>query len=187
MSWISLDFVEFGENYEMYSEFPYDIRHKYKLNILNGGLDKYGYKRICFTMNGRKKTYKVHRLLYYVLVKPFDINDRNIQIDHVNHNRDDNRPENLRLVSASENQFNVSKHKDIVYKFVKDLHDKIIVNELHKIYYSPSNDKFYRDIGPHFRELYERKRYKNCLEIHYVFEGKNNNLSTSKWRKDNGY
>lgn len=187
MSWISLDFVEFGENYEMYSEFPYDIRHKYKLNVLNGRYIKNDYKQYQFSKKGKRKEYKHHRLIYYAFVEPFDLNDRNLVIDHINHDPKDNHIGNLRLVSTSENQFNVSKHRDIVYKFVKDLHDKIIVNELHKIYYSPSNDKFYRDIGPHFRELYERKRHKNCLEIHYVFEGKNYNLSTSKWRKDNGY
>ena len=57
MSWISLDFVEFGENYEMYSEFPYDIRHKYKLNILNGRITKFGYKVFTFLQNGIRKYY----------------------------------------------------------------------------------------------------------------------------------
>ena len=187
MSWISLDFVELGEKYELYSEYPHHIRHKYKMNVLNGKIDKDGYRRFLFFKNGKRKHYSHHRLIYYALVEPFDLSNKNLQIDHVNHQRDDNRIENLRLVSASENLYNVSKHSSVKYNFVKELLDKVIVNELHKIYYSPSNDKFYRNIGPHYRELHECKTSKNCRQFCYRFEGKQYHIITSKWRIENGY
>ena len=186
MSWISLDFVEFGENYEMYSEFPYDIRHKYKLNILNGRITKFGYKVFTFLQNGIRKYYMHHKLIYYALVDPFDLNDRNLEIDHVNHVRDDNRVDNLRLVTRSENDLNRTKTKSVTYNFVNELIDMVFVNELHKIYYSPSNDKFYRDLGVHMREMYERKIHAH-YRIQYRFEGKQYQINVTKWRKENGY
>lgn len=186
MSWIPLDFVEFGEHYEMYSEFPYDIRHKYKLNILNGTIDKYGYVTFRMSKNNIRKRYKHHRLIYYALVEHFDLNDRNLEIDHINHLRDDNRIDNLRLVTKSQNILNKTKTGCVSYNFVKELPDKIIVNEEHKIYYSSLNDKFYRFLDVHFRELYETKNWKSFW-INYRFEGKLYRLNTTKWRKENGY
>ena len=186
MSWISLDFVEFGENYEMYSEFPYDIRHKYKLNVLNGCIDKHSYKIYNLGYKYKRRLYKHHRLIYYALVEPFDWNDKNIVIDHKNHNKLDNRIENLRLVTQSENLRNMSNYKGVDFIFVKDLPDKIVVNEEHKIYYSPSSDKFYIDLGIHFRQMKENKNHAH-YRIHYKYKGKQYDINTTKWRKDNGY
>lgn len=186
MSWISLDFVECGKNYEIYSEFPHDIRRINKIKVLNGDIDKNGYRRFTFCENGKQKHYSHHRLIFYALVEPFDLSNKNLQVDHINHQRDDNRIENLRLISVSENGLNKSIAKGIKYNFVKELYDKIIVNELHKIYYSPSTDKFYRDIDVYFREMYEgkhRAHFRSC----YVFEGKRYEINTSKWRIENGY
>ena len=185
MSWISLDFVEFGENYEMYSEFPYPIRHKYKLNVLNG--KNWGeYIRFRFNKNNKRKEYKHHRLIYYAFVEPFDLNDRNLQIDHINHNRSDNHIENLRLVTRSDNQINCGKKNGIEYNYVNELPDKIVVNEEHKIYYSPSNDKFYRDLEVHFKQMHENKHY-NCYIIQYIYLKKMYRINVTKWRKENGY
>ena len=186
MSWISLDFVEFGENYEMYSEFPYDIRHKYKLNILNGYINDQNYKIYVFTQKCKSKKYRHHRLIYYALVKPFDLNDKRLEIDHINHQRDDNHVENLRLVSPVENMINCSKIKGISYIFVNDLPDKVVVCEEHKIYYSPSSNNFYRDLVVHFKQMYEKKSYAH-FEIRYAYKGKQYNINTTKWRKENGY
>lgn len=186
MSWISLDFVEFGENYEMYSEFPYPIRHKYKLNILNGYINKQGYKIYDFRQRSKMKLYRHHRLIYYAIINHFDLYDKTLEIDHINHIRTDNRIDNLRLVSHSENVFNKSIAKGIKYKFVNELNDKIIVNEEHKIYYSPSYNNFYRDLGIHFREMHENKSYAHFV-ISYSYKGKSYQINTSKWRKENGY
>lgn len=53
--------------------------------------------------NFKKKMYKVHRLIW--IYHNGNI-DENLYIDHINRKRNDNRIENLRLVSSHENCFN---------------------------------------------------------------------------------
>ena len=69
-----------------------------------GAIDFYGYRVIGID----KKDYKGHRLawLWYYGKWPED------QIDHINHNPDDNRIKNLREVSNQENQKNQSVYRN---------------------------------------------------------------------------
>lgn len=65
--------------------------------------DNHGYKRVTLTMNGIKKKIFVHRLVAEAFIpnlenKPY--------IDHINTIRDDNRVDNLRWVTHSENILN---------------------------------------------------------------------------------
>jgi len=68
-----------------------------------GGLDKDGYKtlRVC----GKK--YQAHRICYAIY---HGVDPHPMQIDHINHDRSDNRIENMRLVSHQENGKNQSKY-----------------------------------------------------------------------------
>jgi hypothetical protein len=54
-----------------------------------------------------KKPYQAHRLiyLYHYGVLP----DHPLELDHINRNRADNKVENLRIVTKSENQLNRTK------------------------------------------------------------------------------
>lgn len=61
--------------------------------------DRHGYKRIGL----QGKTYGVHLLVWRAFVGEIP---KGLQIDHINGIRDDNRLENLRLVSGSENMKN---------------------------------------------------------------------------------
>lgn len=54
------------------------------------------------------KTYRQHNIIW----KMFTGNDPKEQIDHINHDKTDNRIENLREVSNEENMKNMSKHKN---------------------------------------------------------------------------
>ena len=62
-----------------------------------------------------KKKYRVHRIIYMMFYGHIP---RNMQIDHINRDRTDNRIENLREVTHSENQWNVGNRKG--YYFVKE-------------------------------------------------------------------
>jgi len=55
----------------------------------------------------RNKTYDVHRLIFLYVTGEFPKCD----VDHINGNRQDNRWENLRLVSRKENLMNSSRSK----------------------------------------------------------------------------
>jgi hypothetical protein len=78
-----------------------------------------GYKQVNLNNDGKGKQFKIHRLvaLHYI-PNP----ENKPQVDHWNRHRSDNRVENLRWVTASENQQNTgisksnkSGHKNIYY------------------------------------------------------------------------
>lgn len=63
-----------------------------------------GYMVVCMA----RKTYKVHRLVAQTFIQ-YPIPE-GYQIDHRNRIRDDNRLENIRIVTPSENQRNTAQH-----------------------------------------------------------------------------
>jgi hypothetical protein len=68
--------------------------------ILKPGHDVYGYRQVNLYKDGKKYGRKVYRLV----IQSFNPNTENKpQIDHINRIRDDDRLENLRWVTASEN------------------------------------------------------------------------------------
>ena len=79
-----------------------------KINHLKGhimaqSVDKDGYLRCCLSKNGIRKNYHVHRIVLSAFVpnpegKP--------HVDHINTIRDDNRVENLRWATQTENNNN---------------------------------------------------------------------------------
>jgi hypothetical protein len=69
-----------------------------------GYLGKDGYIRIKINNKG----YTAHRLVY---IYHYGDIPNDLQIDHINGIRDDNRIENLRLVTHQENQWNQTKAK----------------------------------------------------------------------------
>jgi hypothetical protein len=65
--------------------------------------DSKGYVGITLCKEGKSKTHKVHRLVAYAFIP----NPDNLpQVDHINRVKTDNRVENIRWVSQSDNQVN---------------------------------------------------------------------------------
>ena len=76
-----------------------------------------GYKYVSVKYQGKQIKMLVHRVIYYMHNPDFD---QSLFIDHIDYTRDNNRIENLRAVSTSENMKNrdatkasKSKHKNI--------------------------------------------------------------------------
>ena len=64
-----------------------------------------GYLVFCLCKNGKGKMVKFHRFIYYMY---FPVTDwENVKIDHIDRNKLNNVPENLRLVSSVQNSLNI--------------------------------------------------------------------------------
>lgn len=77
---------------------------------------------VCTSIKG--KSVRLHRIIMKVLSKP-------VQIDHINHNKCDNRRANLRICTASENRRNSRKFKGSskykgVYRDLNTYHAQIM-------------------------------------------------------------
>jgi hypothetical protein len=115
--------------------------------FLKPGDDTYSYNTVCID----RKTYKVHKLIAMTFL---DNPNKYTQIDHINQNRKDNRIENLRYVSNSENQLNkktrVPKPKDMKNILVKNTTFKVSIKRkdqpsIHKSFKTIEEAKAFRD------------------------------------------
>lgn len=154
------------DDYEISTEYPYDIRKKGKSNVLKGEYNHAGYRRV--RIHGQN--YLFHRLVANQFMKNKD--PTKTQIDHINHDRTDNHIENLRWVSRRENALNRTGNKFYKWDEVETLPtDAIVFNkynshELENYYYSQSDDTFYLFNGVKYRKLI--KCYKNnspCVHV----------------------
>ena len=78
----------------------------------------YGYLKVCLYKNGKKSFKQIHRLLAQAYIP--NLNNKP-QVDHINRIRDDNRLENLRWVTRSENCSNkgIDKNNKLGYKNIR--------------------------------------------------------------------
>lgn len=67
---------------------------------LKPATDKDGYLRITLTNNGKRKSYHVHRLVARTFLDNYD---NKLQVNHKNGIKNDNRVENLEMVTLQQN------------------------------------------------------------------------------------
>ena len=107
------------------------------------------------------KIYKKHRIIAQQFINNDDP-DNKTDVDHINHNRTDNRIENLRWCSHVNNLMNKASYKGVQYEFfdeipLEDKDDAIIeVNvygnhEFNNLYFY--NDDFYIWNGIQYRKV----------------------------------
>jgi hypothetical protein len=123
--------VEGYSNYLIYKDGR--VWSKKRNKYLKPRINRYGYMDINLCKNGKKKKWSVHRLVALAYIP----NPENKpQIDHINRNRKDNRLENLRWATSSENNINkgVSKTNILGVKNISKTKSntyyiKIIINK----------------------------------------------------------
>ena len=151
-----IDLIDFENDYEIKTTYPYEIRNKRTGRILKESLMNTGYYQVY--LNG------VLNLKHRLVAKQFILNPNNFPcVDHINHNRIDNHISNLRWVSSSENNKNKSFYKGVNYIFYDyadfDDDDIIIIDqynghEIEDYYYDMLTEKFLFDTGVNYRELH---------------------------------
>lgn len=84
-----------------------------KWTLIDPGIqyDETKNKFIYYNVEIDKKSFQIHRLIYYVCNSDFDIFDSKVTIDHINVNHFDNKLENLRTASMAEQNRNRNYNK----------------------------------------------------------------------------
>lgn len=156
-------------DYEIFSEYPHSIRRKGSDTLVRTTINNDGY----VTCRMNSNTYLKHR----VIAQQFIPNPNNLlEVDHVNHNRCDNRIKNLRWISHSDNLKNRSSANGVDYEYREELSDNTIMileyngHWLDFYYYDEEDDSFYFYTGVNYRKLhvnYDKKcdaAYVNVLD-----------------------
>jgi len=152
MSWID---CVVDNDYQIFTEYPYQIRRKSNHRIIKESAMSNGYIQ-CY-LNAK------HYLKHRIVAQQFVSNPENLpEVDHVNHNRADNRISNIRWCSRSINLKNKSSHKGVEYEFYDEIptdepNDIIEVVEygehrFNNLFYC--NGHFYHDNGETYRKLH---------------------------------
>lgn len=181
--------------YEIMTEYPHIIRKIANKKIVMEYVENNGYSRLNLSekVNGRNVQHKYykHRLIAIQFIEnPNDFD----YVDHINRNRHDNRIENLRWCSASENNKNRTSSCGINYQFFDNINkNAIVVNDygqhtFKNYYYVPDEDVFYFYNGIKYRSLHINEMKNGSLYVNMInTENEQIKVYLSKFKKLYGF
>lgn len=115
-NYYSINQMELNEEWRRLPDFPdYEVSNIGKVRSLKRGKqrilkdrpDGSGYYQVVLCKDGKEYSHKVHRLVAMLFLTN---TENKQQIDHINRNIIDNRVENLRWCTRSENMLNTHRH-----------------------------------------------------------------------------
>ena len=99
-----------NKEYQIFTEFPYQIRRKTNKRIVKEAIDNKGYVYVCLNRRSIRK----HRIVGIQFIP----NPENLpQIDHINHDKTDYHLSNLRWVDNATNQQNCGSTRGVKHEF----------------------------------------------------------------------
>ena len=153
------------DDYEINVNYPYAIRKK-----STGRIVSEHYEREYLRLNlNRNKHYK-HDIVALQWI-PNDDPIHKTQVDHRNHIGDDNRIENLRWVTPSQNQRNKTSYRGRVVEYVDELSENAFEvteynnHEFEDLWFDPETDCFYYFTGAAYREITYSSSKSGALSI----------------------
>ena len=166
MSWID---CVVDEDYEIYTEFPYNIRKKSTGRVISESIGSGGY--VNCHLNGH--LCKKHRIVALQFI-PNDNPLTKTEVDHINHIKTDYHIENLRWCTRSENLRNRSSHNNLEYEFVDEIsEDAIEITDYGRhhfqfYYYDVEDDAFYYYTGVNYRRLHINFNRSGVAFVHAI-------------------
>ena len=166
--------------------YPYIIRKRSNHRVIKEYDNGNGYR--CVTLN--KKKYLVHRIVALQFLHNDDPEHKTV-IDHINHDRSDNRLSNLRWCTSSENSINISRSSS-GNKF--EYLDELGVNAFEvtsynnhtfdTLYFDPEANCFYIYTGAAYREVHYSTHKNGALYIRaYDVNNVRATISLNKFKK----
>ena len=192
---MTFETLRINADYEISTELPYVVRKKANGRIISEYLEKDGYLRLNLSekVNGRtvQRKYYKHKLVASQFIEnPNDLDC----VDHINRNKQDNRIENLRWCSASENSRNKSSNKGVEYEFFDEIDENSVVvndygrHQFEDYYYIHEEDSFYFFNGVKYRRLHLNEMRNGSLYVNmFNTENKLVKVYLSKFKKIYGF
>lgn len=132
-----------------------EIRNRTSRHLISGSKFKDNYVHVSHLTNdnNEKTNVLLHRLIMHHYFP--QENENKLQVDHINHDRSDNRLLNLQWVSQTENMHNLNKTNVYEFEYTSDLPKDIIdvtkdLQSQQTVYFSPSTIHFYEQSTNHW-------------------------------------